>query len=133
MINMTLDTLVGITACTLGAVSLTLGMILLRETRRWRARIAALEAQLPAQRRELELIASVIAHTGRQLKRMDGNHAELSKRVELTQERAPAKSLGGAIGSARHGADAEKLSRQFGLSRGEAELVTRLHGQKQSA
>jgi hypothetical protein len=43
------------------------------------------------------------------------------------------QSFDQAIDSARRGADPVKLTQQFGLSRGEADLVMRLHGQKKSA
>jgi hypothetical protein len=49
------------------------------------------------------------------------------------EARAPAKALDEAVLSARRGADTRQLTQRFGLSRGEAELVARLHGGKMSA
>jgi Protein of unknown function (DUF2802) len=45
----------------------------------------------------------------------------------------PALCFDQAIDFARRGTDPGRLTQQFGLSRAEADLVTRLHGRKQIA
>jgi hypothetical protein len=81
---------------TLGAV-----VVLQRSAARWQSRCRALEASLPALRRE----------------------------VERLQMPASGRSLNNAIESARRGAAPGRLTQQFGLSRAEAELMARMHGQ----
>ncbi len=96
--------------------------------RRWRKRCVALDANFAALRRELELVASISVRTGRSLKRIEHEYSGIADRVELVESRGAAGSFGQAIESARRGADPGKLMQQFGLSRSEAELLTRLHG-----
>ena len=118
-------------ALLVSAAAVTGCLFLRRAQLRWRARCLALEAQLPALRHEMQLVASINARAQRQIKRMD---TRLDKRVPdmlaANQSRLadPKKSVHEAIESARHGADSRRLSAQHGLSRAEAELVARLHG-----
>ena len=84
-------------------------------------------------RRELELVASISVKTGRRVKRIEQEYSSVADRVDQVELRGSAQSFDQAIDSARRGADPGKLAQQFGLSRGEADLVTRLHGRKKSA
>jgi hypothetical protein len=84
-------------------------------------------------RRELELAASISVKTGRQVKRIEQEYSSVADRVDQVELRGAAQSFEQAIDSARRGADPGKLAQQFGLSSGEADLVTRLHGRKKSA
>jgi hypothetical protein len=117
----------------LGGVAVLAAMLALRANRRCQARCLALEDSLAAVRREMELVASVSLRTGRRVKRIEHEYSGVADRVDQVELRGPARSFEQAIDSARFGADPLKLSQQFGLSRGEADLVMRLHGRQKSA
>ena len=119
----------------IGAALLGLGALLLalRANRRWQSRYQALEASLAGVRREMEHLASISVRTGRRVQRIENEYSGVSDRVDQVELRGPAQSIDQAIDSARRGADPVKLTQQFGLSRGEADLVMRLHGRRKSA
>ena len=128
---MTIDVnAMSITAAVISLVSLAAVIQMYRAVLQWRERCIALEAVLPALQREIERFASISVRTGRQVKRIESEYSDVAERVDLVEARAPAKALDEAVQSARRGADTRRLTEQFGLSRGEAELVSRLHGQK---
>jgi hypothetical protein len=121
-----------VAACALAVVILAV-----RALRRMQARQDALQASVDALRREMELIASLSVRTGRRVQQVEHEFSDVAERVDVVESRGPSAagpgSLDQAIESARHGADADKLAQQFGLSSGEAELVARMHGRKRSA
>jgi Protein of unknown function (DUF2802) len=133
MITIDISTIIGSCALLLSVVALGALAVVNRSLAHWRERCLALEASVPALRREVELMASISVRTGRQVKRIENEYSDVAERVDLVELRGPAKSLGEAIDSARRGAEPAKLTRQFGLSRGEAELVARLHRQPAGA
>jgi hypothetical protein len=112
---------------------LAAALIMIRAVRAARARCLAVESSLAAVRRELDLVASISMKTGSRLKRIEQEYSGVADRVDLVELRGAVQSFDQAIDSARRGADSGKLTQQFGLSRGEADLVTRLHGRKKSA
>jgi Protein of unknown function (DUF2802) len=130
---MNINTLLSIAGAALGFSGLVSALLMIRAVRGWRARCLIVESSLAAVHRELELTASISVKTGRRLKRIEQEYAGVADRVDQVELRGAAPSFDRAIDSARHGADPGKLTRQFGLSRGEADLVTRLHGRKKSA
>jgi Protein of unknown function (DUF2802) len=101
--------------------------------RRMKTRCASVETSLQAMRRELDLMASISLKTGRRVQRIESEYSGVANRVESVEPRGSAQFFDQAIAHARRGADPCKLAQQFGLSRGEADLVARLHGQKQRA
>ena len=117
--------------------SLGLALVALHGMRLWRARFDALEISVAALRREVELVASISARTGRRVQRVEHDYSQVADRVDVVESRPPGAAgtaaLDQAIEWARGGADTQKLAEQFGLSSGEAELVARLHGGKKSA
>ena len=117
----------------LGLGGLISALFAIRAVRGCRARCLAVESSLSAVRRELELVGSVSMKTGRRLKRVEHEYSGVADRVVQVELRGGAQSIDQAIDSARRGADSGKLTQQFGLSRGEADLVARLHGRKKSA
>ena len=131
--NMNIDTVLGIAGASLGLLGLVSTLLTTRSVRGWRARCLALESSVAAMRRELELAASISVKTGRRVKRIEQDYSGVADRVDQVELRGVAQSYDQAIDSARRGADSGKLEQQFGLSRGEADLVTRLHGRKKSA
>jgi hypothetical protein len=131
--NMTIETILSIAGAALGSLGLIAALRAAREIRCWRARCVSVESSLAAMRRELELAASISLKAGRRVKRIEQEYSNIADRVDLVELRGAAQSFDHAIDSARRGADPDRLAQQFGLSRGEAELVTRLHGRKRSA
>ena len=119
------------------ACALAAAVLAAQALRRWQARCEALESVVEGLRREVELVASISARTGRRVQRVEHDYSDVAERVEVVESRGPSVagigSLDQAIEWARRGADAEQLAGQFGLSSGEAELVARMHGKKKSA
>jgi hypothetical protein len=101
--------------------------------RRWRTRCLALESSVAAMRREMETLASISLRTRRRVKRIEHEYSSVADRVDSLEQRGSAASFDQAIDSARRGTDPGSLTQQFGLSRVEADLVTRLHGSKRTA
>ena len=128
-----INTILGLTGATLGLLGFTLALFSIGAVRRWRSRCVSVESSLAALRREMELASSISMKTGRRVRRIEQEYAGVAERVESVELRGGAQSFDQAIDSARRGADPGKLAQQFGLSRSEAELVTRLHGRKKSA
>jgi hypothetical protein len=122
-----------IAAAALGACALLAVLVLSISVRRWRRRCAAVESTLAAMRRELEVMASISLRTGRRVKRMEHEYSGVADRIESVELRAPPQRFDRAIDSARRGAEPGRLTQQYGLSRVEADLVTRLHGRKKTA
>jgi hypothetical protein len=129
----TIDTLLGIAGAVFGFLSLTAALFMTRAIRVSRARCLAVESSLAGLRRELDLVASISMKAGSRVKRIEQEYSGIADRVDLVELRGAVQSFDQAIDSARRGADSGKLTQQFGLSRGEADLVTRLHGRKKSA
>jgi hypothetical protein len=84
-------------------------------------------------RREFEVVGSISLRTGRRVKRVEEACAGVADRVELVELRGSVPSFDQAIDSARRGTDSGRLTQQFGLSRVEPDLVTRLHGRRTTA
>jgi hypothetical protein len=133
MINFDVNTIISIAAACLGICALLAVFIMSLSARRWRSRCLAVETSLAAMRREIEVLASISLRTGRRVKRMEQEYSGVANRVELVELRGAAASFDEAIDSARRGTDSGRLTQQFGLSRVEADLVTRLHGRRKTA
>jgi Protein of unknown function (DUF2802) len=122
-----------IAAAALGACALLAVLVLSISVRRWRKRCTAVESTLAAMRRELEVMGSISLRTGRRVKRMEHEYSGVADRIESVELRGPPQRFDQAIDSARRGAEPDRLTQQYGLSRVEADLVTRLHGRKKTA
>jgi hypothetical protein len=120
----------GIGGAALGLAAHLSVLALWTSLRRWRARCTSLESDCVALRRDLELVASISARAGHQVKRVEHQYSRVADRVDVVESRGTSGSFDQAIEWARRGADASQLSQQFGLSRSEADLVSRLHGKK---
>jgi len=131
--SMNIDTILSISGAALGCLGLVTALFAIRAIRGCRARCLAVETSLAAMRRELELVASISVRTGRRVKRIEHEYSSVAERVDLVELKGSAQSFDQAIEYARRGADSGKLTQQLGLSRGEADLVTLLHGRKKSA
>ncbi len=127
---MNVSTIASIAGACISVGGLVIALLALRTMRRWRTQYESLESRFAAVRRELELVASISVRTGRRVQRVEHAFSGVTDRIDVVESREAmrSESLDLAIDSARHGADAGRLEQQFGLSSGEAELVTRLHG-----
>jgi hypothetical protein len=131
--TMNINTVLELAGAVLGLAGLISSLCAIRAVRGWRARCLIVESSLSAVRRELALVGSISLKTGHRLKRVEHEYSGVAERVDQVELRGGSQSFDQAIDSARRGADPGKLTRQFGLSRGEADLVARLHGRKKSA
>jgi predicted nuclease with TOPRIM domain len=95
---------------------------------RLRDRCLVLDSGLASLRRELEVTTAETVLAESKLKRIEQDFSSVSDRMTALESRAESPSFDQAIDSARRGAEPDKLAQRFGLSRGEADLVTRLHG-----
>jgi len=120
-------------AALLAGLALATAVLALGGLRRARARTTALEAAAAAQRRELEAAAGVAARTLQLLARLNAERTQLQERLQVLERRGGAGALDEAIAFARRGGAPAGLRARFGLSRGEAELVTRLHARRPRA
>lgn len=133
MISLNINTVLDVGAASLAICALIAVAALSVSLRRWRIRCAAVESSLAAMRRELEVAASISVRTGSRVNRMEREYSGVAERIESVELRAPVQCFDQAIDSARRGTDPGRLTQQFGLSRAEADLVTRLHGRKKTA
>ena len=130
---MNINTVLGIAGAALGLCGMLSALFTMRAVRGWSTRCASVESRLAALRRELELATSISVKTGRRIKRVEQEYSGVADRVDQVELRGAAPSFDQAIDYARRGAEPGKLEQQFGLSRGEADLVARLHGRKKTA
>jgi hypothetical protein len=131
--NLNINAILGTTGAALGFLGLICALFAILAIRGWRARCLIVESSLAAVRRELDMVTSLSLKAGQRITRIEQEYSGVIDRVELVELRGSVQSFDQAIDSARLGADSGKLTQQFGLSRGEADLVARLHGCKKSA
>jgi len=131
---MTLDAawlLAAFGAGALGAAAL-FGVALAAGSRRRGRQLAALEAQLAALATRVAAAAGIGARAGERLRRLDEATSQLNDRLGQLEIRGDGRPYDHAIALVRHGADADRLVTHFGLSRGEADLVTLVHGRSRA-
>ena len=133
MVSIDIMSVVAIGGASFGACALLIIVTQSFSMRRLKKRHLALESSVAAMRRELEVVGSISLRTGRRVKRVEQSCTGVADRVELVELRGSAPSFDQAIDSARRGTDSGRLTLQFGLSRVEADLVTRLHGRRTTA
>jgi hypothetical protein len=133
VVTLNVNTILDMAAALLAICALIAVVVLSLSMRRLRKRSAALESSLAAMRRELEITAAISLRTGRRVNRVEHEYSGVAERIESVELRGPAQCFDQAIDFARRGSDSGKLTQQFGLSRAEADLVTRLHGRKKIA
>ena len=133
MISFDIATLIAVAGASSAVAALLAILFLSLSVRRLKARHLALESNVAAMRRELEVVGSISLRTGRRVKRIESDCAGVADRVEVVEMRGTSPSFDDAIDSARRGMDSGRLTQHFGLSRVEADLVTRLHGRRRTA
>ena len=133
-IHMSLDSLLAAAAASIAVIALiALAGVALRRGTRARAQSLILESAVETLRRELESANVAAARAARRLQRIEQENARMMERIDLVESRGESRCFEQAIDSARHGADSGRLTEDFGLSRGEADLISRLHGRSGSA
>jgi len=99
-------------------------------------RCETLAAGMEALRAELALATARAADgeavAEERIMRLEQAHGRIVERLRFMERRADVRSFDLAIDSARHGSEPQRLAADFGLSRGEAELVARMHGRPAS-
>ncbi len=144
-IELNLVSLSALLGTALGLGALVAGWRAARQLRSLREDGAALESRAGALRRELDRVAAAgakaqsqaesqakqlrqaHAQTLAQLQHVEQEYAKIADRMGLVEFRGEGRSIDQAIDFARRGAEPDKLAAKFGLSRGEADLVTKLH------
>jgi hypothetical protein len=116
-------------ACGLAALA---GVALAVRARRVRRRLDSLEGELAALRAEVAATTAIGVRVGERLRRLDQVSAQLTDRLGQLEIRGDGRPYDHAIALVRHGADADRLVTHFGLSRGEAELVSLVHGRRKA-
>jgi hypothetical protein len=129
---MMIDTVWLVAALAGGALGIAVlcGGALAGRSRREAQRLAALEEELAALRAEVASTAGIGARIGERVRRLDQASAQLHERLGQLELRGDGRPYDHAIALVRHGADADRLVSDFGLSRGEADLVSLVHGRK---
>jgi hypothetical protein len=97
-------------------------------SRRLKCRLEALGSELQTLRAELAAAAGIGDRVGERVRQLDQASAQLNDRLGQLEIRGDGRPYDHAIALVRHGADADRLVAHFGLSRGEADLVTLVHG-----
>lgn len=133
MIGFDLNTMLELAGASLGLCALLSVFLLTLSLRHWRRHCLALEQNVAGMRREIELMAAISLRTGRRVQRIQHEYSDVAERMELVELRGSPPCFDQAIDSARHGIDSGRLTQRFGLSRAEADLVTRLHGRGKTA
>lgn len=123
----------------LGAWTLValLGVIVLvaewRAVRRLRRTQRETERVLSLLNKQTESAVTMSVRAGRRLKRLEKQLAWASERIGQLEVRNEGRSYDQAITLARRGADPGRLMTNFGLSRGEADLVALMHNQRKAS
>jgi hypothetical protein len=125
--NMTQYPLLTIGALGIAVLAVVCAACAITFARHIRSRQKSLEAALDSMRHDIEFIAGLSERNGQRLNTLESDAESFGDRIRLVELRSGSRSFDEAIDFARRGADANKLAEQFGLSGGEADLVTRLH------
>lgn len=114
-------------ALALGAAAITVAVYELVCVRPLRRRAARADAQLAVLAQSAEAASRLAAQAGR-VQRLEGQTRQLAERLGQLELRADTRGYEQAIQLAAHGGGTDRLVSCFGLTEGEAELVSLLHG-----
>jgi hypothetical protein len=98
-----------------------------------RRRLAESEERLAGLRREVEAATGIAVRAGERLRKTEATTLQLADRLGQLELRGEGRPYDQAIALVQRGADADRLVRNFGLTRGEADLVTLVHGRRQAS
>jgi hypothetical protein len=110
----------------LGALVLIEGVRHARTSRRF----AAIDAQFEALKADLAAATGIGIRAGERLRRLDQLSTQMSERLGQIELRGEGRPYDQAIALSQRGADAGRLMSHYGLSRGEADLVSLVHGRR---
>jgi hypothetical protein len=102
-------------------------------TAQLRRRLAESEERLAGLRREVEAATGIAVRAGERLRKAEATTLQLADRLGQLELRGEGRPYDQAIAMVQHGADADRLVRNFGLTRGEADLVTLVHGRRRAS
>lgn len=128
----TLELLLAICAG-LAVLTLTAVVIGLRQSKtiaRMRRESEELRELVLHVRREAHSAVTYGSDVGKRLRKHEKDLAAVTDRVGLIEQLGDSRSFERAIDVARQGAEADKLVANFGISRGEAELLSLVHGKR---
>lgn len=100
--------------------------------KRVRAELDATDSRIAALRRDVEGATAIGVRAGERLRKTEQTYAQLADRLGQLELRGEGRPYDQAIAMVRHGADADRLVRNFGLTRGEADLVELVHGRRRA-
>ncbi len=125
----------GLVLAALGAVfvlaTVLLGVAVLRNGRLSR-RLAAMEGQFESLRADVAATTGIGVRAGERLRRLDQITGQMGERLGQLELRGEGRPYDQAIALVRRGADAGRLMTNYGLSRGEADLVALVHGSRRA-
>jgi hypothetical protein len=135
MLNISIDglTILALVSAGVATIAFVAALQMARIVRRERWRLSALESQFSELREDLTALRSGYERSGIELQHLVGNGTELANRLGVLEARPERRAFDAAIDSARRGAEPLKLREGYGLTRGEADLIARLHGRVQRA
>ncbi len=128
MVTLHVDTLLAAAGLMMALVALAAAALAWGAARRARRDARTQESAVLDLRRRLDEVQAMQARAGRRAKRLEQEFVRLAERLGVVESRGDSRPFDQAIDSARRGATSGKLAEQYGLSRGEADLVARLHG-----
>ena len=132
MIDAPTELLAALASGALAGAGLIVGTALAVRARRLGRRLRVLEAELTALKVTLRATSGTSTRAEDRLRRIEQAAAQLNDRLGQLELRGDGRPYDHAIALVRHGGDAERLVSHFGLSRGEAELVSRVHGPRKA-
>jgi hypothetical protein len=100
---------------------------------RLRRRIATIEQQFETLKSDVAATTGIGVRVGEKLRRLDQVTAQMGERLGQLELRGEGRPYDQAIALVRRGADADRLMANYGLSRGEADLVALVHGNRLTA
>jgi Protein of unknown function (DUF2802) len=120
-------------AAAVSLLSIGIALIALSIAARARRQAKLLEALLDAAQSEAVNTTTRSQRILAQVRRLRRRCTVMRARLAMLEERSAGRSYDQAIEWVRRGANPEALTQNFGLSRGEADLVTLMHGRKKTA
>ena len=113
-------------AATLVFLALT---VLLQSRRQGRLtrRLAAIELGFEALKVDLATSSGIGVRAGERLRRLYQLAGQMNERLGQLELRGEGRPYDQAIALSQHGADADRLMSEYGLSRGEADLLSLVH------
>jgi hypothetical protein len=99
---------------------------------RVRRRLESIEEQFERFRADVAASTGISVRAGEKLRRLDQLAAQLGERLGQMELRGEGRPYDQAIALVQRGAGSDRLMSHYGLSRGEADLVTLVHGGRQT-